>query len=209
MTTDFQPPYVLLANGPFPAHQTPLDSLKSAGTIICTDGSGDKLLQWGRSPTVLIGDNDSTALQPQDISGHHVSNPDQNTTDLEKALNWCIEHNLSPLTILGATGDREDHTLTNLLLLNKYRQALDLRMITDHATITCHEGSRTFRSWQGQTVSLLPLQPIRRLSTKGLQYSLNDEPLIPSGRGMSNVALDKTFTVYSSQPIWVFRSHRE
>jgi len=209
MVTDFHPPYVLLANGPFPSHSTPLDCLKTAGTIICTDGSGDKLLQWGRSPTILIGDHDSTNLTSQDISGHHVSKPDQNTTDLEKALDWCIDHDLSPLTILGATGDREDHTLTNLLLLNKYRQTLDLRMITDHAIITCHEGSRTFRSWTGQTVSLLPLQPIRRLSTENLQYALNDEPLTPSGRGMSNMSLDKTFTIRSSQPIWVFRSHRE
>jgi len=158
---------------------------------------------------VLIGDQDSTRLTPPDISGYYLANSNQNTTDLEKALDWCVAHHLSPIALLGATGKREDHTLTNLLLLGKYRQTLDLRMVTDHATITCHEGERTFRSWPGQMVSLLPLQHILSLSTEGLQYPLNDEPLTPSGRGMSNVALNTAFTVHSSHPIWVFRSHRE
>ncbi|MFQ6606323.1 MAG: hypothetical protein ACE5DP_01520, partial [Fidelibacterota bacterium] len=72
MATDFKPPYVLLANGPFPTHSTPLNILENAGTVICTDGSGDKLLRWGRAPTILIGDQDSTQLTPGEISGRYL-----------------------------------------------------------------------------------------------------------------------------------------
>ena len=62
----FKTPFILLANGEFPTHPVPLRFLNSAETIICTDGSADKLLAHGRTPDVIIGDMDSTKLKKND-----------------------------------------------------------------------------------------------------------------------------------------------
>ena len=41
MNKSFKSPVVILANGAFPISKIPLDQLKSAGTVICTDGSAN------------------------------------------------------------------------------------------------------------------------------------------------------------------------
>ena len=38
-------PYIILANGQYPTHPAALNKLHTAGTIICTDGSANKLLE--------------------------------------------------------------------------------------------------------------------------------------------------------------------
>ena len=55
----FKQPVVILANGEFPNHKTPLDILSSAGTVICTDGSANYLESLNLKPHIIIGDLDS------------------------------------------------------------------------------------------------------------------------------------------------------
>ena len=59
MNKSFKSPVVILANGAFPISKIPLDQLKSAGTVICTDGSANNLSTLGLTPHVIIGDLDS------------------------------------------------------------------------------------------------------------------------------------------------------
>ena len=84
MTTSFQPPIVVLANGRFPSHTIPLQILDEAGTVICTDGSADTLLQFERTPHIIIGDFDSTRLNKNEFPGLWIETPNQNKTDLQK-----------------------------------------------------------------------------------------------------------------------------
>jgi len=120
MISAFQPPIVILANGQFPTHPVPLHTLHNAGTVICTDGSGDTLLKMGHHPHIMIGDLDSTDLQSHDFKGLWIPVTDQETTDLQKALSWCLVNQLTTVTILGATGNREDHSLGNLHALAEF-----------------------------------------------------------------------------------------
>ncbi len=57
-------PYIILANGQYPTHPAALNKLHTAGTIICTDGSANKLLENGLAPNVIIGDMDSVSYTP-------------------------------------------------------------------------------------------------------------------------------------------------
>ena len=41
----FSKPFIILANGQYPSHPAALNKLQTAGTIICTDGSANKLLE--------------------------------------------------------------------------------------------------------------------------------------------------------------------
>ena len=205
----FNKPFIILANGQYPSHPTALNKLHAAGTIICTDGSANKLLENGLTPNVIIGDMDSTTVGQDSFKGLYVKISDQDNTDLDKALEWCKLNSLSPLTVLGASQLREDHTIGNLILLANYSDELDINFVTDYFTITCHHGKRSFTSFKQQLVSIVPVEDIQSITTEGLEFPLIDEPFPISSRGISNRATGHQFIITSSRKIWVFRSHSD
>tara|TARA_B100001964_G_scaffold186543_1_gene207178 strand:- start:141 stop:788 length:648 start_codon:yes stop_codon:yes gene_type:complete len=205
----FNKPFIILANGQYPSHPAALNMLHTAGTIICTDGSANKLLENGLTPNVIIGDMDSTTVGQDSFKGLYVKISDQDNTDLDKALEWCKVNNLSPITVLGTSQLREDHTIGNLILLANYSEELDINFVTDYFTITCHHGKRSFTSFKQQLVSLLPVEDIKSITTEGLEFPLIDELFPLSSRGISNRATGHQFIISSSGKIWVFRSHSE
>ena len=166
----FNKPFIILANGQYPSHPAALNKLHTAGTIICTDGRANKLLENGLTPNVIIGDMDSTTVGQDSFKGLYVKISDQDNTDLDKALEWCKVNSLSPLTVLGTSQLREDHTIGNLMLLANYSEELDINFVTDYFTITCHHGKRSFTSFKQQLVSLLPVEDIKSITTEGLEF---------------------------------------
>ena len=205
----FNKPFIILANGQYPSHPAALNKLHTAGTIICTDGSTNILLENGLTPNVIIGDMDSTTIGQDSFKGLYVKISDQDNTDLDKALEWCKVNSLSQLTVLGTSQLREDHTIGNLILLANYSDELDINFVTDYFTITCHHGKRLFTSFKQQLVSLLPVEDIKSITTEGLEFPLIDELFPLSSRGISNRATGHQFIISSSGKIWVFRSHSE
>jgi len=207
MYNQFKTPFVLLINGGFPTHPVPLRFLNSAETIICTDGSADKLLAHGRTPDVIIGDMDSTKLRKDNFKGVWISSPNQNKTDLQKTLDWCIENNLNDVIVLGAMGKREDHSLGNLHVLAEFSQKLKIKFVTNHAVIYSFKGRRTFPSLKVQQISIVAIENVKSISTVGLKYELNNEPFPPSCNGISNKAISNEFTIETTEPIWLFINH--
>jgi len=205
----FNKPFIILANGQYPSHPAALNMLHTAGTIICTDGSANKLIENGLTPNVIIGDMDSTTVGQDSFKGLYVKISDQDNTDLDKALEWCKVNNLSPITVLGTSQLREDHTIGNLMLLANYSDELDINFVTDYFTITCHHGKQSFTSFKQQLVSILPVEDIQSITTEGLEFPLIDEPFPLSSRGISNRATGHQFIITSSGKIWVFRSHSD
>ena len=207
MNNQFKAPFVLLVNGEFPTHPVPLRFLNSAETIICTDGSADKLLAHGRTPYVIIGDMDSTKLKKDDFKGVWISSPNQNKTDLQKTLDWCIVNNLNDMFILGAMGKREDHSLGNLHVLAEFSRKLKMKFVTNQAVIYSFQGKRTFSSLKGQQISIVAIENVKSISTVGLKYELNNEPFPPACNGISNEAESDEFTIETAEPIWLFINH--
>ena len=159
-------------------------------------------------PHVIIGDLDS--IDPDyEFHGLEIHDPNQDNTDLEKALDWAVMNGLKSVILLGATGLREDMTVANHYILFDCFEKLNIEMVTDHFTITCHRGQRSFDSFPGEVVSLFPQRFGTVVSTTALKYPLNDTVLDPSTRGISNQSLGATFSVDSSDPILVFRDHPE
>jgi thiamine pyrophosphokinase len=152
---------------------------------------------------------DSTTVGQDSFKGLYVKISDQDNTDLDKALEWCKVNNLSPITVLGTSQLREDHTIGNLMLLANYSDELDINFVTDYFTITCHHGKQSFTSFKQQLVSILPVEDIQSITTEGLEFPLIDEPFPLSSRGISNRATGHQFIITSSGKIWVFRSHSD
>ena len=201
-------PVVILCNGEFPRHPTPLHILKHAGTLICTDGATDYALRAGLNPNVVIGDLDSLDTELERIQGKIIQNDDQNSTDLEKAIVWCVENKVHMVIVLGATGNREDHTLANFQIITQYSPSIHITLVTDHFTIEYVEGTREFESQPGQKISILPFRETTNITTVGLKFELKNETLEFGSRGISNESLSKLFSVTVKKGgAFVFLSH--
>ncbi len=202
----FGTPIVIVAHGPFPTHSIPLRVIDEACTLICTDGSADIIINSGNHPHVIIGDQDSTKLDAETFKGLWIPAPNQEKTDLHKALDWCAANHMDIVTIVGAAGGRDDQTQANISLLSEYLPEMKITLVTDDSTISCHVGNSAFVSFKEQTVSIIGNGSI---TTNGLKFELNKQKLQHPSHGISNTSNGTTFEIESKEPVWVYRAHPE
>ena len=203
----FNDPVIVIANGSFPSHPIAKNYLNKSGTIICTDGAADKLIDSGKNPDIIIGDFDSTSIKGKDRTGEWIETPDQNKTDLEKTFEWCIMNNIKKIVLLGSSGKREDHTIGNLFTLAKYHDEIQCEIITNHAKIICVSGENYIFADTNQNISIIATEPIERITLDGLQYNIKNESLLPSTRAISNKAISDKFYLESTGKVLVFLNH--
>ena len=203
----FNDPVIVIANGSFPSHPIAKNYLNKSGTIICTDGAADKLIDSGKNPDIIIGDFDSTSIKGKDRTGKWIEAPDQNKTDLEKTFEWCIMNNIKKIVLLGSSGKREDHTIGNLFTLAKYHDEIQCEIITNHAKIICVSGENYIFADTNQNISIIATEPIERITLDGLQYNIKNESLLPSTRAISNKAISDKFYLESTGKVLVFLNH--
>jgi thiamine pyrophosphokinase len=185
---------VILADGSFPVHEIPLGHLRNARHIICCDGSAERLLMADLEPEAIVGDLDSLSpLLMERFAGRVFMDSDQETNDLTKAVKWCAAKGLNEVTILGATGKREDHTLGNISLLAEYSRIVKVRMITDTGEIIPLNESSTISSFPGQQVSIFSIDPSTKVTSAGLKYELTDLRLHNWWRATLNEATGDSF----------------
>lgn len=206
---------VILADGVFPSHPIPLQTLHEASTIYCCDGAIHKLLRHQAHTTHdihVVGDGDSLhrdSLRDLGIAFHCVQEQDYN--DLTKTVRYALHRGEKQLTILGATGLREDHTLGNFSLLSYYLAefGLPIPMLTDHGLFTPINRTTTFPSFPRQQVSLFSLCNATLITTHGLVYPLLRAPLTQWWMGTLNEALGHSFTIETEGPaeLIIYQTH--
>ncbi len=191
---------IILANGAFPKHEIPLSVLRQADRIICCDGATENLLKVGLEPDFIVGDLDSLSTELkttyQAILRH---NPDQENNDQTKAVRFCIENGWKELTILGATGKREDHTLGNISLLADYADEVKIQLLTDYGSFVAISCSTVFESFEGQQVSIFSFSPETLFTTHDLLYPLNNRGLYSWWQGTLNEATRNYFSIDINQ----------
>jgi thiamine pyrophosphokinase len=199
---------VILANGKFPEHPKPLSVLLHAPMLVCCDGAIRHLESLCITPNALVGDldsvNDHLKNKYQSILHH---DPDQNTNDLTKAVKWCISQRVKTITILGATGLREDHTIGNIGLLVSYaRMGLDVEIITDTGIIKPLLNSAKLNSYKGQQISIFSTNSDTIVYTKNLKYPIVNQVIPEWWMGTLNESLGDWFElVFAPGPIIVYQ----
>ncbi len=194
------PSTIILADGSFPSHIIPLGLLNEADKIICCDGSVSKLLHYGKTPYAIVGDLDSlsTQLKKQFASiTYHF--PSQEDNDLTKTVNFCTEKGFDNIAILGATGEREDHTIGNIFLLPLYARKRTIRMYTDYGWFEVLTHSGKLKSFQGQQISIFCNDPRLKINTSGLRYPIKNTPLSMLWMGTLNETLGDSFSISFDQ----------
>ena len=187
---------IVLANGQFPKASYLLDMLDASEQIICCDGAVNKLIKSGREPHIIIGDLDSVEDSYKDkYQDILVQIDDQNSNDLSKAINWCLSQNIEDVIILGATGEREDHTIANIGLLTEYHKKINVKILTDNGVFIPISKSTIFHSKVGQQVSIFSLDPTVKITSSGLKYPLQNLALKGWWMGTLNEALGDEFRI--------------
>jgi thiamine pyrophosphokinase len=200
---------VILANGLFPTSQQVLDLLKAADLLICCDGAADKLIAKGMSPHVIIGDMDSLSAEVSELyASLMIQSDDQESNDLTKAVHYCIEKGYPSVSILGATGLREDHTLGNISLMVEYYPRIEVEIISDFGVFFLTQSGEQVPTVVGEKISFFSIDNRVCVSSTGLKYPLNDLQLSNWYRASLNEATANHFILNfeSDLPLIVYKA---
>lgn len=182
---------VIIGDGCFPKKEYPRYLIRTADIIICCDGAFSKYMRnckaiFGkeRLPDAVIGDIDSlsesTRRKYKDIIIHI---DEQENNDQTKAFTWVIENieDISDIHILGATGQREDHTIGNISLLMEYARRFDpearginVEMVSDFSSIFAVTGSVELNCGTGRSISIFSPDNTLKIKSSGLKWPTDD-----------------------------------
>lgn len=200
------PDVVILAAGDFPHGQVALAMLVGAREVICCDGAAEEFCATGAEPIAVVGDFDSLSEELRTRLADRLHHrPDQDVNDLWKALTLAIERGARRVTVLGAFGRREDHSIGNLMLCAARMSEVEIQMVGDRGIFSFIDRDSTFESFAGQQVSLFTLSPTTEISTIGLRYEPPHNHLSAMWQGVSNESLGAEFTIRANGPTIVYR----
>lgn len=198
---------VILADGEFPAHEVALSVLHNNSCIVCCDGAIDTLSHTGIIPQAIVGDCDSLSESNRITYQDRIIQIDeQETNDLTKSVQYCIEQGLRDLIILGGTGKREDHSIANISLLADYMEYIDnVCMITNYGVFNAINTSSIFESYPGQQISIFCIAPCE-VTTNGLKYPIHQRVFTNWWQATLNEASSHSFTIKTTGRLIVFRA---
>ena len=175
---------VVIGNGTINDYEYIKSQLKSGDFIICADGGVKHAKKMGIAPDVVIGDFDSSE---RDTSVKAYAYPTRKDfTDGDLAVTYAAEHGYSEIMLLGMTGDRLDHTLTDIFLMSRFAGAY---LIDDRNEIHILKDRLKLCKKRGRTLSIIPVcGDLCGITSSGLEWPLEDETLyFGTSRGNSNI----------------------
>jgi len=179
------PVAVLVANGRFRWTVELAERAASATVLLAADGGANALADIGLRPDGVIGDLDSIRPGVRRWLGEErmVARPDQDRTDLDKALEYALEERgLDGVTVLGALGGRIDHAIGNLGLLARRAMGDRLPLVgPDHRVVAVREPAELV-AVPGETWSFWTFDPGVRVSLEGVRWPVTGCPLDVGGR---------------------------
>ncbi len=170
---------------------------------IAADSGIDHARALARVPDVVVGDFDSVSdegLAWAEDNGAVVERypAAKAETDLEIALARAMQADPSRVVVAAIGGGRFDHLLANFMLLANDRFAsLEIDALVDTALVSVIHDRRELHGEIDEVISLLPMNgDVEGVTTSGLGYPLNDEPLASgTSRGVSNYFAAEVGTV--------------
>lgn len=187
--------FLIVTGGEPPSRGLITERASRAECIIASDRGAAYCLEAGIVPHLVVGDMDSLdedSLRRLDASGVECRrfSADKDRTDTEIALREALERGARRIEILGAVGDRLDHTLANVhLLCLAFRHGVPAYIVTDSQTVFLVGSRATLEHSRGATVSFLPLtERVEGIALDGFAYDLHDAVMeIGTPFGVSNV----------------------
>ena len=194
----------LLLNGEKPKSLPKLDDYH----LICTtDGAYSYLKKHNITPDFISGDFDSITELPDHIETIHT--PNQDFTDFDKILQILYDKGFVNIDVFGASGEQQDHFLSNLHTAIKWKKKLKLTFLDNYQRYFLADKKTVIHNCKGKIISLIPFPKAKKISTKGLVYPLEKENLSLQKRiGTRNKASENKVNItFRSGNLFIFIDH--
>ncbi len=164
--------------------------------VITADGAVSLCRDMDICPDIIIGDMDSAEKNDIEHFTHlnkkieileFPKNKDESDTQL--AIDYAVKKDCRQIIIIGALGNRIDHTLANIFnMFSENYNGIDLKIIDESFEISVLRKSAGIYGSAGKKISIFSMTPYTFfINTEGLKYKLKNEKLLFSPiRGLSN-----------------------
>lgn len=198
---------LLLLNGDLREPRVVARLARKADLILCADGGARHAQTIGVVPDFVVGDMDSLPHpRPKAWSRtEYRRDPDENRSDLDKALDFLKGLGRARVFVAGALGGGLDHELVNLSVLEKRAAGRDLVVIGGGAARLLGPGRHRLKLKTGERFSLLAA-PSAQVTLTGARYPLKGERLLRGSRGLGNRSLGRTVLLVSRGRVWLVAS---
>lgn len=167
---------------------------KEADFIVCADGGMDHLMKLNRLPDLVLGDLDSISKLALDyINKNNIKiekySSIKDATDTNLAMEYLIDEGYKDITLIGVTGTRQDHTIANILLLNRlHEKKIKGKIVDDNNIIYLIDDWMELEYKEGVFISIVPITDNGiEVSLSGFYYNLNNIKIrFGSTYGISN-----------------------
>ncbi|HAS92468.1 MAG TPA: thiamine diphosphokinase [Sedimentibacter sp.] len=150
--------------------------------LICADGGLEKVSNYGIIPDIIIGDFDSVASNVLKQYENRIPiekfPSEKDFTDMELAVELAVSKGYKNIILTGASGSRLDHTLGNILLMEKYfKDGVNISIIDNNNEMKIiSDNSELFIEYkEGYFISIIPItDSIQGLCLEGFKYNLDN-----------------------------------
>ena len=189
---------LLFINGVPPKN---LPETEDYAMIACSDGAFHYLKEK-KFPLdkldLISGDFDSHLGNDEAIyHDRFIFTPDQDKTDFHKSLEIIQERGITAVDVYGGSGGEMDHFLGNLTAAFLFKNHLEITFYDEFSTYFFAPKTLVLENVKGKTISLYPFPLTENITTKGLNWPLNNESLDISKRiGTRNLASEETVVIH-------------
>lgn len=149
--------------------------------VICADGGLEKTESLNLIPDIIIGDLDSVnklvLKKYLDMNVDLIKYPaEKNYTDMELAIEYAVDKGVKDIILIGASGTRLDHTIANIMLIERYfKQGIKMKIIDNNNTVQIVTNNMEIKNKKNYNVSIIPItDSIEGITLQGFKYPLND-----------------------------------
>ncbi len=174
----------ILAAGDYPRKPYPKYLLDSADVLVCCDSALQVALKHKLMVDAVVGDMDSISHSVMEhFHGIIVHETEQDYNDLTKAMRFVMSNytDIESISILGATGKHEAHTIGNLSLLMTYEnwwkfweKGVTVQIVSDYCTAFAVGESCRLQVGEGRKISFFSCDKTLRIHTSGLKWPLDE-----------------------------------
>lgn len=172
---------VIISGGKEPSKDILFKEIKDANLIIGADKGCEVLYKYNITPDYILGDFDSADANIINSLEARAKKKikfkrEKDYTDTEIAYNLAVEKGSTEIILLGATGTRYDHSLSNLgLMLRGLKKSIEVKIIDDNNYIFLTDKSTTLYGNIGDTISFHAYcDEVKNFSIKGAKYNLEN-----------------------------------
>ena len=197
--------FVIFLNGEYKYSQEFMDKLVSENAVcFCADGGANSAFKYGKMPEVIIGDLDS--IEKKVLEYYKSKNilikkfpKDKDFTDFElilKEINKISENKnfVEKIFVVGGLGKRIDMTLSNLFIMEKYK---NLVFLLEDEEIFYAEKPFALKNKKDFEFSIVPIsENVEKLTLKGFKFETDGiDVKRESSRLVSNVICENEVSI--------------